>query len=103
MPLDVSSPASSFRLAPHQLTQAELFVIQQVRALKRLHPESVLFGKRIAALVGSQWDESFRDLLGGLVQRRLLAHTEIGGYAANEWMMSHLSGSGLELGADKLL
>src|SRR5262245_24200340 len=103
MPRDVASPAATFRLAPHPLTQAELFVIQQVRAFKRLHPESVLFGKRIAVLVGSQWDESFRILLGDLVQRRLLAHTEMGGYAANEWMMSHLTGSGLELGAEEML
>jgi hypothetical protein len=75
------------------MTEIEASVVQQVRAFKALHPASVLRGKRIASLVGREWDDATRQILDGLVERRCLTYTEMGGYSPNLWVLSRLNWS----------
>jgi hypothetical protein len=102
MPHDVAAVSSTIHFSPELMTEDECFLVREVRAFKHVYPNHVLFGRRVAALVGRKWDESFQLALKSLVERRWLTHTDGGGYFANVWMLSQLhAAAGIEPFADR--
>jgi hypothetical protein len=84
----VSAAGHDVAPPPRSLTETELFIIQQVRCFKALHPASPLFGRRIASLIGQKWDEPLKQMLDDLVRRQWLTHTVAGGYVARVCALS---------------